>query len=430
MIFFKTLNNALFSMLLMHPLSIVSMQKNDMAPSTSLRFRCARQIQHDLTVQTKTSADLEQKLRTDSQAYFNLLQRNNFNPTKALLEIAETGEFDFRIAHDLLESGALVNASTDQRRTSLMLAAQRDDVAFVTVLLNKNADILKKDLIIGNSALVYAAQSGSVVITKLFLNRDMHVDIMSTMFYSTALMEAARYGCYDVAQFLIEKGANVNHTDLSGETPLTSAIRGESWKIVQLLLENGAEKSVNQPIEFEGETPLIIACVTNAEIVSLLLKYGAVASHITTAGKHPLLRAAAYKHKDIVDVLLKAGQNINQKNSVNQTALSIACEGKNLELVIYLLEHGADIETKDSSGQTPLFIAINKKDIPIIQALIAQGANLHAITNSGETILECAQRISLPVAKNIRRKMAIETFLAFGNKLPLEVAQLIASFYK
>ncbi|MDO4629792.1 MAG: ankyrin repeat domain-containing protein [Planctomycetia bacterium] len=88
------------------------------------------------------------------------------------------------------------------------------------------------------------------------------------------LFEAAGRGKLSVAQRKLERGANVNETDsFFGETPLHRAAKVGDAAMIQLLLDHGADVSVQTQY---GDTPLHFAITgRNPEVIQLLLTYGA-----------------------------------------------------------------------------------------------------------------------------------------------------------
>src|SRR5687768_14950240 len=72
----------------------------------------------------------------------------------------------------------------------------------------------------------------------------------------TPLMKAAWDGELEIAEFLLESGANVQATDESGETPLYSAIKRGRVEIAQILIDRGAKVNIKDVRQF---TPLTTA---------------------------------------------------------------------------------------------------------------------------------------------------------------------------
>lgn len=62
----------------------------------------------------------------------------------------------------------------------------------------------------------------------------------------TPLMDAACHGNFEIANYLVQHGANVNALTKDEYTPLVWAIENGSLPIVKLLIENGADKYYRQ----------------------------------------------------------------------------------------------------------------------------------------------------------------------------------------
>ncbi|KAI8373318.1 ankyrin repeat-containing domain protein [Blakeslea trispora] len=81
----------------------------------------------------------------------------------------------------------------------------------------------------------------------------------------TAMHAAVSYNQYEIVEYLIEKGANVNIEDAEKDTPLYVA---ETVKMAQLLLDHGADpKHTNE----EGYTPAMTALEEGWEEVAEFL---------------------------------------------------------------------------------------------------------------------------------------------------------------
>ena len=60
----------------------------------------------------------------------------------------------------------------------------------------------------------------------------------------TALLRVAFHNNTDIAQFLLQRGADANVQDDGGYTPLHNAARWNSTDVAQCLLQHGADKNV------------------------------------------------------------------------------------------------------------------------------------------------------------------------------------------
>ena len=88
----------------------------------------------------------------------------------------------------------------------------------------------------------------------------------------TALHYAVKYHEYDIAELLIEKGANVNAVDIYGWHPLLYAVNDGNLKLSELLLKNGA--NLEQKNSETGNISIDYAISNNdTNMINLLLKY-------------------------------------------------------------------------------------------------------------------------------------------------------------
>ncbi|KAK3243709.1 hypothetical protein CYMTET_46653 [Cymbomonas tetramitiformis] len=116
-----------------------------------------------------------------------------------------------------------------------------------------------------------AAKEGSVTYVSNFLANGADIDALNSETGTTVLIDAIWVGNYDVAEFLIEKGADVNKKARSHHAPLHVAAKTGHWKVLKLLLKSDDIK-VNLKNEKE-ETPLHVAAhFQEIESVERLLK--------------------------------------------------------------------------------------------------------------------------------------------------------------
>jgi len=103
----------------------------------------------------------------------------------------------------------------------------------------------------------------------------------------TPLHIAIRYGHKEVAEFLLNEGANINALERRKWTPLHTAVKSGKMEVAELLLDRGA--NVNS-VDKKGRTPLSIVASDDYQIgycdkpmvVRTIIAYAVVHSGITT----------------------------------------------------------------------------------------------------------------------------------------------------
>ncbi|MBL8034670.1 MAG: ankyrin repeat domain-containing protein [Leptospiraceae bacterium] len=166
----------------------------------------------------------------------------------------------------------------------------------------------------------------------------------------TALILAAQNGHARVVQLLIEAGADVNGPFFirysapwgfdDGWTPLFIASKRGHIEVVKLLIQAKANVHARN---LSGSTPLIWASTRtgNADIIKLLILSGADVNAKTKDGGTALMAAALIGDLEIVKLLIHAKADLNAKNKKNETAASLAATNNRQEIVKYLMDSGA-----------------------------------------------------------------------------------------
>ena len=119
----------------------------------------------------------------------------------------------------------------------------------------------------------------------------------------TPLSLACYFGQFEVARYLVLKGADVNLPSKNGFNvyPLHSATAGNYTNIARMLVDNGAQVNVKQQ---EGSTPLHSAAQNgNLELLILLLENGADVNIRLESGKLPADLAREKGFDDIAEIL-------------------------------------------------------------------------------------------------------------------------------
>lgn len=114
--------------------------------------------------------------------------------------------------------------------------------------------------------------------------------------FESPLTLAACGGHVELAELLLERGANIEEVNDEGYTPLMEAAREGHLCVVKTLLKHHA--LVNAKTEETQETALTLAaCGGFLDVVDLLLKAGA---DIELGASTPLMEAAQEGHLQVV----------------------------------------------------------------------------------------------------------------------------------
>lgn len=211
------------------------------------------------------------------------------SPTLDMLDAAESGDAA-RVRLLLEQDPTLVNASAEYQKTALHWAAEKDFVAVAEVLLEAGADVTMRTSW-GATALEWAGYLGSVGVAELLMARNApgmnlvvaaglgKLDLVRELCENNDSLEdlgiprrpndladkvgwpedaarmvgdvlgeafqvACRNGHIPVAEYLLDRGANINAKGYFGGTGLHwAAIQGHK-DVVQFLLEKGADATI------------------------------------------------------------------------------------------------------------------------------------------------------------------------------------------
>ena len=103
---------------------------------------------------------------------------------------------------------------------------------------------------------------------KLLLTEGADVNQLPGSRFPSALHRAVRGNHLDVAEFLINTGANVNAIEIGQQTPLHRAVMQNHLEMAELLIKHGANVEITN---VHGNTALDIAIENNnLEMIDLL----------------------------------------------------------------------------------------------------------------------------------------------------------------
>ncbi len=175
--------------------------------------------------------------------------------------------------------------------------------------------------------------------------------------HGVSLMQhCAYYGDVSAIRHLLANGASVS--TLGDDRGLNGAAFHGHWRLVQFLIEQGADANYTDP--GTGETPLHAALCTTERIahnrvMRVLLAHGADPNHaakdgaetggfmrdVRTCGETPLHRAAAFGDEEAIKMLLDAGAKVDAKDAHGDSPLSWASWHLRPDAILRLLLYGS-----------------------------------------------------------------------------------------
>ena len=331
-----------------------------------------------------------------------------------------------------------------------MTVSRTGHVAAVQVLLAHHADVNARETTRGQTALMWAAGEGHAGVIKALVaagadsNAKSRAPAGAAMSYGdstyrrgvaridvfTPFMFAVRANRIEAAGVLLELGASVNETLPDGTSALVVAIHNAHYEMASFLLDKGADPNAAG----QGWTPLhqlmrtrnlnigffphpeVLGNVTEVDVAKKLIAKGAntnarltksindgYRNFWTQAGATPLLMAAKGADAEMMRLLAANGADPKLTNAVGTTPLMAAAgvemfnpnedSGTNeegLQAVKVALELGADVNQANKQGETALHGAAWRGSNEIVQLLVDNGAKLDAKTTRGLTPLNIA----------------------------------------
>jgi ankyrin repeat protein len=270
----------------------------------------------------------------------------------------------------LLELGFAVDTQDDQGASALLRAcgAGHRDVAACLLAVGADASLAAHSGVTPLAAAV-AARRDSLVM--LLLEHQVAVE-QRLPNDATALMVAAAMGYPDIADMLLDAGAEVNAVDAGGRSALHAAAQfgfghSDSLRIRRLfdsLLKHGADINL---ADREGKTPLLL---------------------LLGAQQRPGSDGDATHIGALVPVLLDAGAKVGHADERGVTALHVCALHALLPPARVLLSRGANRNATDAFGRTAADLARQLGYVDIAHELAARA---NAIPSVRQTLRQPAQ---------------------------------------
>ncbi|KAK2723984.1 hypothetical protein QYM36_002353 [Artemia franciscana] len=313
---------------------------------------------------------LEPAIRTSNLDLVKLLLKRGANPNcrECLHHAVWEGKAD--VCKLLIQSGAELDATNVYGETPLGTAIRTSNLDLVKLLLKHGANPNCGECFGFAPPLHMAIINNNLELVKLLLKRGANPNC------GECLHLAVTKGGADLCNLLIKSGAELDATNVYGETPLGTAIKTSNLDLVKLLLKLGANPNCEECLHLAVEKG-------RADMCELLIDSGAKLDAMNANKDTPLLTAIRNNNLELVKLLLKRGANPNCGE-----CLHLAVKKGGADLCNLLIKSGAELDATNVYGETPLGTAIKTSNLDLVKLLLKLGAN----PNCGECLLLAVEK--------------------------------------
>lgn len=296
------------------------------------------------------------------------------------------------------------------------IAAEQGDVPMLDYLLKHGGQLeLRGGHFDEGTPLGTAAAAGKLEAVKFLLAKGANPNGLG----SKGEVPLDRAATVEVAQYLLDHGADINAKNKWKSTPLDGLVASpRDRKVAVFLIARGASPAslclpamngdldmmqrlldAGAPVDGPsqgGGVPLHFAVgAWSMEAAKWLLAHGADIDKVDRWGDTALLKSAM-RGEGMTRFLIEHGANVNLCDSKKRSPLHLAAASGSLDDIRDLLAAKANIEARDEHGWTPLFRAVTNERKDAVRLLIEKGADIDAKDNTGLTASDWAKSLDIP----------------------------------
>ncbi|KAL8708668.1 MAG: hypothetical protein Q9220_006493 [cf. Caloplaca sp. 1 TL-2023] len=328
----------------------------------------------------------------------------------------------------LITEGADIESKDLTGETPLHRAAAKNSIEILAYLLlrNANTDARRKDQA---TVLMMACTQGPEVV-RCLLEKGALANLQDQRGW-TALHWATNSKKVDIIQILLRYHAVIDARSKDRKTALiqAAATPNTSLETVEFLLENGASVDFS---DLSGRAAIHWAVSHRDQgLLDLLLDFDANINAMTDDLETPLVRAARKNDLKIMRRLLERGAPVNSVDSEERSAVHWAAEHENTDMLKTLIEFHAEIEIADDRGLTALHIVASRYPystaaFEFVDILIDGGLSVHLPDKPLERILDkaaqCGDKLNVGCFISRLASVAINDKVAFALSLRIHIS--------
>lgn len=287
-----------------------------------------------------------------------------------------------RMVEQLLKAGASPRTATPAGETALMACARTGTVPALQVLLDKGADVNAAETWRGQTALMWAAAERHAGAVTLLIGRGADLRARSRILNRpagaaagiygdaksvggfTPFLFAVRAGDIETSKVFLDAGVTVTESAADGTGPLMLAILNGHYELAAFLLDRGADANVTDVKH--GSTLHALEWVRRPVLRSVGMGSSAIAPRIPTGAIDSLTLARK---------LIQKGADPNVRMTIEDPKYSRGASGATFYYVANPPDVAVAVSTLNWDGATPFWVAAKNADAPFMRLLAEHGAD-------------------------------------------------------
>lgn len=303
---------------------------------------------------------------------------------------------DYYVRHEITRKAKrfLASNGVDLTIQSAIDAAKKGELVLLEKLEDAGISLGSSDEN-GRTPLLAAVQSKNLQAIHFLIERDPVLESINRFTNparDTPLASALRERNFELAETLIEKGADLNVDREAGLPFLVDAVVSDDREMLEFLLKHEAN------LEYKGARAAgalaEVAAKGDIELFERLLQAGASPNVRGLSGKPLLIESVKEQNQKQFELLLSAKVDVNavtaETTGKEISALSFAVANGNTSMQDALIAAGASPDVFSVKGEPLLYDVVSRADESTARRLLAGGAQADVATDDGVTPLGAA----------------------------------------